>query len=237
MPGDDGGADRAGPRAAGVPARRLGARRHLERAVGVDADRISLVRIPIDGMLSHGRPRRLLARRQRGGRRGPAGRSRDRHRPRGHAACAGERVEHGQPRGPDPHRRRPAPAPSANAGRSGGRREDRRSHGRCRDVHRLKVVPATRRQGGGDSAAGVPGPAAPAAGASQLPRPSPVTPGDCAACQAGSHQSSGGRVGAGMGPVCPLYPSCSPSRMATQTAIPRHFSDSRVHPLSLYTWE
>ena len=92
------------------------------------------------------------------------------------------------------------------------------------------MVPATRRQDGGDSAARVPDPAIPAAGAFQMPRSGTVTPGDCTACQAGSHQSSGRQVSTGMGPVCPLYPMALPIPTA-------HFWDSRVHPLSLYTRE
>src|SRR5205807_6807332 len=48
-------------------------------------------------------------------------------------------------------------------------------------------------------------------GTSTMPRSGTVTPGDCIACQAGSHQSSGRQVSTGIGPVGPLYPICSPS--------------------------
>ena len=62
VPGDDGGADRARPRAAGVPARHRGARRHLERAVGVDAEVDQLGPDPDRRDAQPGRPGRLLAR-------------------------------------------------------------------------------------------------------------------------------------------------------------------------------
>ena len=169
--------------------------------------RISLVRIPIDGTLSHaGRAACWPVASEAGSTVRPVGAGIGAGRAGSGAACAGERVDTVSPVAPTPTATSPAPSAAA----ASSRREDRRSHGRCRDVHRLKVVPATRRQDGGDSAAGVPAPAAPAAGASQMPRSSPVTPGDCAACQAGSHQSSGRQLSTGMGPVCPLYPIVLP---------------------------
>src|SRR6201989_1729518 len=64
--GDDGGADRARPRAPGEPARHRGARRHLERAVTLDTevDQPGPDRERRD--TQPGRPGRLRARRQRG---------------------------------------------------------------------------------------------------------------------------------------------------------------------------
>ena len=95
-------------------------------------------------------------------------------------------------------------AASRRGDRGEDRSEDRRSQGRCRDVHRPKVVPATCRHDGGASAAGVSGAAC--AGASRMPRSGTVMPGVCIFCQAGSHQSSGGQESTGIGPVGPLYP-------------------------------
>src|SRR5690349_22871578 len=168
---------------------------------------ISLVRTPIDGMLSDtGRAACGAVASEAGGTVRPVGAGIGAGRAGSGAACAEERVDTVRPVAPIPTAA--SPAPSAAAATS--RREDRRSHGRCRDVHRLTVVPATWRQEGGDSAAAVPGSAIPAPGGSHLPRSGTVTPGDCAACQAGSHQSSGRQESAGMGPVCPLYPIVLP---------------------------
>src|SRR6516164_7779193 len=168
---------------------------------------ISLVRTPIDGMLSDtGRAACWPVATEAGATVRPVGAGIGAGRAGSGAACAGERADTVRPVVPTPTATSPAPSTTAAA----SRRDDRRSHGRCRDVHRLKVVPATRRQDGGDPSAGVPGSAIPAAGAAQTPRSGTVTPGDCAACQAGSHQSSGRQLSAGIGPVCPLYPIVLP---------------------------
>src|SRR6185437_7185050 len=128
------------------------------------------------------------------------------------AACTGDRAEVASPAAPTPTASSPAPSAATAASRRGdrgedrpaGRSEDRRSQGRCRAVHRPKVVPATCRHDGGASAASVSGAAC--AGVSRMPRSGTVTPGVCIFCQAGSHQSSGGQVSTGIGPVGPLYP-------------------------------
>src|SRR6476646_6797868 len=132
------------------------------------------------------------------------------------AACTGDRAEVASPAAPTPTASSPAPSAATAAsrrgdrgedkpeGRSEDRPEDRRSQGRCRDVHRPKVVPATCRHDGGASAASVSGAACP--GVSRMPRSGTVTPGVCIFCQAGSHQSSGGQLSTGIGPVGPLYP-------------------------------
>ena len=70
------------------------------------------------------------------------------------------------------------------------------------------MVPATCRHDGGASAVSASGPAC--AGAATMPRSGTVTPGVCIFCQAGSHQSSGGQVSTGIGPVGPLYPILLP---------------------------
>ena len=109
MPGDDGGADRARPRAPGVPARHRRARRHLERAVGLDAE------------VDHPDPeRRMLSQVGRAAVWGPfasvagstvrsvgAG---DRRRPGGQRrGVHGGKGGGGQPGGADAHRQQPGP--------------------------------------------------------------------------------------------------------------------------------
>src|SRR5713226_92327 len=116
------------------------------------------------------------------------------------SAGAGERLAVASPAVPTSTAT--SPAPSADAASS--RREKRRAHGRCREVHRLKVVARTwAHDGGGANSAGwVSGSVVPAASpGSQMAGAGTTMPGDFTACQAGSHQSSGRQVSAGIGPV------------------------------------
>ena len=123
----------------------------------------------------------------------------------GYAGSAGgdERLAAASP--PDPTSTATSPAPSADTASS--RREKRRTHGRCRDVHRLKVVARTSPHDGWGAVSAGSGSGSvdlSASLGSQMAGAGTVTSGDCTADQAGSHQSSGRQVSTGIGPVCPL---------------------------------
>src|SRR6185312_14362740 len=178
---------------------------------------ISLVLIPSDGMLSQiGRAACWPVLTEAGSTLCSVGAGIGAGRGGSGAACTGDRAEVVSPVAPTPTASSPAPS-AATASCRLGRPVRRPSQGRCRDVHKPKVVPATRRHDGGASSACASGSAGP--GTSTMPRSGTVTPGDCIACQAGSHQSSGRQTSTGIGPVGPLYPICSPFKLAIPTSI------------------
>src|SRR5690242_14433028 len=175
--------------------------------------RISLVLIPSDGMLSQvGLAACWPAVSEVGSTVRSVGAGIGAGRGGSGAACTGDRAEVASPAAPTPTASSPAPSAATATSRLDlpeRRPGSRRSQGRCRDVHRPKVAPATCRHDGGASSPCASGSAG--TGTSTMPRSGTVTPGDCIACQAGSHQSSGMQASTGIGPVGPLYPICSPT--------------------------
>src|ERR1700759_2916211 len=133
---------------------------------------ISLVRIPSDGMLSQvGRAACWPVLTEAGSTLCSVGAGIGAGRGGSGAACTGDRAEVPSPVAPTPTVASPAPSAATASSRLGlpeRRPSGRPSQGRCRDVHRPNVVPATCRHDGGASSAGASGSAGP--GTSTMPR-------------------------------------------------------------------